>query len=74
LAKSIQYLKSPAHTVEIYSKRLSLRTNDFGESVAVFAMKTSQLLLENAACFVPMGLWVVGRFVIHPHLELPEPL
>jgi hypothetical protein len=72
LAKSIQYLKSPAHTAWNYSKKLSLLTNDFGASVAVFAMKTSQLPLENAAYFVPMGLWVVGRFVIHPHLELPE--
>ena len=35
-------------------------------------MKTSQLLLENAAYFVPMDQWVVSQVVILQRLELPK--
>ena len=47
-------------------------TNDSSAFVAVSAMKTSQLLLENAAYFVPVDLWVVSQVVIRQRLGLPK--
>ncbi|MEK9618065.1 MAG: hypothetical protein VW543_17235, partial [Deltaproteobacteria bacterium] len=64
-----QYLRSPVHTAWIHFKSLFPLINDSSASVAVSAMKTSQLLLENAAYFVPMDLWVVSQVVIHQRLN-----
>ncbi|MGB0139615.1 MAG: hypothetical protein ACPGCN_07755, partial [bacterium] len=63
---------SPALNVRNHSQSRFLPISDSSASVAVYAMKTSQLLLENAAYFVPMDLWVVSQVVIRQHRRLPK--
>ena len=63
--------ESPVHTADSFQDFIPL-INDSSAFVAVSAMKTSQLLLENAAYFVPMDLWVVSQVVIHQRLGLPK--
>jgi hypothetical protein len=55
-----------------HSQNRFLPISDSSASVAVSAMKTSQLLLENAAYFVPVDLWVVSQVVIRQRLGLPK--
>ena len=54
-----------------HSQNRFLPISDSSASVAVSAMKTSQLL-ENAAYFVPVDLWVVSQVVIRQRLGLPK--